>query len=60
VRLIRASSPTVPMPVIYEPTVCLVAQGVKQAWLGTTSAVFCPVQLLLRQLAGYSPRAFSW
>jgi AraC-like DNA-binding protein len=47
VRLIRASSPTVPMPVIYEPTVCLVAQGVKQAWLGTTAYRYDPAHYLV-------------
>lgn len=34
VTLIRASSPTMPMPVIYTPTLCLVAQGTKEARLG--------------------------
>ena len=37
VQLIRASAPTMPMPVIYEPTVCFVAQGRKRAMLGTTA-----------------------
>ncbi|PCD02179.1 hypothetical protein COC42_11980 [Sphingomonas spermidinifaciens] len=31
---IRASQPTVPMPVIYEPTICFVAQGRKRVMLG--------------------------
>lgn len=37
VTLIRASSPTMPMPVIYTPTLCLVAQGAKEARLGETT-----------------------
>lgn len=37
VTLIRVSSPTMPMPVIYTPTLCLVAQGTKEARLGETS-----------------------
>lgn len=40
VTLIRASSPTLPMPVIYEPTVCFVAQGRKQALLGQTRHIY--------------------
>ncbi|WP_296947816.1 AraC family transcriptional regulator [uncultured Massilia sp.] len=40
VSLLRASAPTMPMPVVYEPTLCLVAQGRKQAVLGTTAYVY--------------------
>lgn len=40
VTLIRWSTPTEPMPVIYEPTVCLVAQGRKRASVGTTTFVY--------------------
>jgi AraC-like DNA-binding protein len=40
VKLIRWSVPTEPMPVIYEPTVCMVAQGRKQACLGDMSFVY--------------------
>lgn len=40
VSLLRASTPTMPMPVVYEPTLCLVAQGRKQAVLGTTAYVY--------------------
>jgi AraC-like DNA-binding protein len=40
VSLLRASTPTMPMPVVYEPTLCLVAQGRKQAVLGTTTYVY--------------------
>lgn len=31
VTLIRAAQPTMPMPVIYAPTLCIVAQGRKRA-----------------------------
>ncbi|MDO6747569.1 AraC family transcriptional regulator [Gilvimarinus sp. 1_MG-2023] len=34
-KLLRASSPSMSMPVIYEPTLCLIVQGVKQVCLGT-------------------------
>ncbi|MFP5076999.1 AraC family transcriptional regulator N-terminal domain-containing protein [Rhizobium sp. YIM 134829] len=40
VKLIRCAQPTLPMPVIYEPTLCLVAQGRKQAMLGKTAFVY--------------------
>lgn len=40
VGLIRTSAPTMPMPVVYEPTLCLVAQGRKRAVLGTTTYVY--------------------
>jgi AraC-like DNA-binding protein len=40
VSLLRASAPTMPMPVVYEPTLCLVAQGRKRAVLGTTAYVY--------------------
>jgi hypothetical protein len=47
VRLIRSSSPTMPMPVLYERTVCLVAQGRKRAVLGTTAFVYDPSYYLV-------------
>ncbi len=47
VGLIRTSSPTMPMPVVYEPTLCLVAQGRKRAVLGTTSYVYDAAQYLV-------------
>lgn len=47
VTLIRAASPTLPMPVIYQPTVCLVGQGVKQAHLGATSYRYDPQHYLI-------------
>lgn len=47
VGLIRSSSPTMPMPVVYEPTLCLVAQGRKQVVLGTTAYVYDAAQYLV-------------
>jgi len=36
-----------PMPVVYEPTLCLVAQGRKQAMLGTTAYVYDAANYLI-------------
>lgn len=47
VKLIRCSTPTLPMPVVYEPTLCLIAQGRKQAMLGRTAYVYDPARYLL-------------
>ncbi|RRW56281.1 AraC family transcriptional regulator [Pseudomonas moraviensis] len=47
VSLIRSASPTMPMPAVYEPTLCLVAQGRKQAMLGTTAYVYDPAKYLI-------------
>jgi AraC-like DNA-binding protein len=47
VNLIRSSTPTMPMPVIYEPTVCFVAQGRKRATLGTTAYNYDPARYLV-------------
>ncbi|AHE54265.1 AraC family transcriptional regulator [Sphingomonas sanxanigenens] len=47
VTLIRWSSPTLPMPVIYEPTVCFIAQGRKRAALGTTAYDYDPARFLI-------------
>lgn len=47
VTLIRASAPTLPMPVIYLPTLCLVAQGTKQASLGSTAYRYDPAHHLV-------------
>ncbi|WP_425645323.1 AraC family transcriptional regulator N-terminal domain-containing protein [Agrobacterium leguminum] len=47
VTLIRASSPTLPIPAIYEPTLCLIAQGRKQVQLGPTRLVYDPSSYLL-------------
>lgn len=47
VRLVRSGTPTMPMPVVYEPTLCLVAQGRKQVMLGTTAYVYDPARYLI-------------
>ncbi|MFP1789450.1 AraC family transcriptional regulator [Lonsdalea quercina] len=47
VKLLRASSPTMPMPVIYSPTLCLVAQGAKRAALGATAYRYDPSHFLV-------------
>ncbi|MGJ7526036.1 AraC family transcriptional regulator N-terminal domain-containing protein [Variovorax sp. GB1P17] len=47
VDLIRASTPTMPMPVVYEPTLCLIAQGRKRVMLGTTAYVYDPARYLI-------------
>lgn len=47
VKLIRSATPTVPMPVIYEPTLCIIAQGRKRAMLGQTAYVYDPASYLL-------------
>lgn len=47
VKLIRSATPTLPMPVIYEPTVCIVAQGRKRAMLGPVAYVYDPAQFLI-------------
>lgn len=50
-KLIRCSSPTLPMPVIYEPTVCFVAQGRKRAMLGETVFHYDPRTFLVASVA---------
>lgn len=47
VSLIRSGTPTMPMPVVYEPTLCLVAQGRKRVMLGTTAYVYDPARHLI-------------
>jgi AraC-like DNA-binding protein len=47
VKLIRSSTPTMPMPVIYEPTICFVAQGRKRAMLGATAYDYDPARYLI-------------
>lgn len=47
VKLIRWSEPTMPMPVIYEPTVCFVAQGRKRAALGSHVLHYDPTSYLV-------------
>lgn len=50
VTLIRASTPTLPMPVVYEPTVCFVAQGRKRALLGTAVYDYDPAHHLIASI----------
>jgi AraC-like DNA-binding protein len=45
--LIRSSRPTMPMPIVYEPSLCLVAQGRKQAVLGDRAFVYDPARYLI-------------
>jgi len=45
--LIRSSRPTMPMPVVYEPALCLVAQGRKQAVLANRTFVYDPARYLI-------------
>lgn len=40
VSLARSATPTIPMPVVYEPTLCLIAQGRKQVMAGTTTYMY--------------------
>jgi AraC-like DNA-binding protein len=46
-KLIRCSSPTLPMPVVYEPTACFVAQGRKRATLGASVFHYDPSSYLV-------------
>ncbi|MGF7147456.1 AraC-like DNA-binding protein [Sphingomonas zeicaulis] len=47
VTLIRWSFPSLPMPVIYEPTLCFIAQGRKRAGLGNISYDYDPARFLI-------------
>ncbi|MFT4012676.1 MAG: AraC family transcriptional regulator [Paracoccus sp. (in: a-proteobacteria)] len=47
VTLLRSSTPTMPMPVVYEPTLCIIAQGRKRAMLGATAFVYDPASYLI-------------
>lgn len=47
VTLIRSSSPTLPMPVVYEPSISLIAQGRKQVALGDRLLVYDAEQYLV-------------
>lgn len=49
-KLLRASAPTMPMPVVYEPTLCLIAQGRKQVCLGTTAYHYDPAYYLIASI----------
>jgi AraC-like DNA-binding protein len=46
-KLIRCSAPTMPMPVVYEPTACFVAQGRKRATLGASVFHYDPSSYLV-------------
>jgi AraC-like DNA-binding protein len=45
--LIRSSRPTEPMPTVYQPSLCLVAQGRKQAVLADRVFVYEPARYLI-------------
>jgi AraC-like DNA-binding protein len=45
--LIRANAPTVPVPAVYEASVCLIAQGSKRVSLGDDSVVYDAARYLL-------------
>ncbi|MBU8538858.1 AraC family transcriptional regulator [Falsiroseomonas tokyonensis] len=47
VSLLRSSTPTMPMPVVYEPTLCIVAQGRKRAVLGATTFIYDAASYLI-------------
>ncbi|WP_252270796.1 AraC family transcriptional regulator [Pseudomonas subflava] len=46
-RLTRSNTPTMPMPVVYEPTLCLIVQGRKHVAIGTTSYVYDAAKYLV-------------
>jgi AraC-like DNA-binding protein len=45
--LYRSSSPSDPVPGVYEPSLCVIAQGKKVVMLGEESYVYAPTQYLL-------------
>jgi AraC-like DNA-binding protein len=45
--LIRSSKPTLPMPTVYEPALCLVAQGRKHAMLAGRTFAYDPARYLI-------------
>ncbi|GGA54361.1 AraC family transcriptional regulator [Pelagibacterium lentulum] len=47
VRLARSAAPTLPMPAAYTPSLCLIAQGEKEAQLGSHRLSYAPGQYLL-------------
>lgn len=47
VGLVRSGTPTVPMPVVYEPTLCLIVQGRKHVVAGTTSYIYDQAKYLI-------------
>lgn len=46
-HLLRSAAPTMPMPVVYEPTVCFVVQGRKLAAVGDTAYIYGAATYLL-------------
>jgi len=48
--LIRSSEPTIPCPAVYDPSLCLVAQGRKHATLGDQTYVYDAARYLLVSL----------
>ena len=48
--LARSDSPTLPMPVVYEPTLCLIAQGRKRVLLGADAYVYDASHYLVASL----------
>lgn len=47
VTLWRAAAPTMPMPVVYGPTICLIIQGRKRVVLGSTAFLYDPSMYLM-------------
>lgn len=47
VQLARASAPTLPMPVVYQPTLCMIAQGRKRVVLGGKDILYDPASFLV-------------
>lgn len=47
VALFRSTVPTEPTPAVYEPAVCLVAQGSKRVTVGRTDLVYDPAKFLV-------------
>ncbi|MBB5710685.1 AraC family transcriptional regulator [Sphingomonas xinjiangensis] len=45
--LFRADEPTVPLPAVYDASVCLIAQGSKRVALGEQSLIYDPAHYLL-------------
>lgn len=45
--LIRADQPTVPVPAVYEASICLIAQGAKRVSLGEQSVIYDAARYLL-------------
>ncbi|MFV0625455.1 AraC family transcriptional regulator N-terminal domain-containing protein [Sphingomonas sp. ac-8] len=47
VALVRSASPTMPLPTVYEPSLCIVAQGAKEVQLGSQRFRYDPASFLL-------------